>query len=130
MDPVTLIVTALVAGVTAGVTDSAKDAVTGLYGRLKTALVARFGQDEAAGKTLERHAGNPGGYEAPVRDLIVESGADRDPTILDLAQKLLATADPKGAQVGKYNVKVTGGNVGAVGDNATVTQRFGTPPPP
>ena len=128
MDPVTLIVTALVAGAAAGVTDSAKDAVTGLYGRLRSALVARFGQDEAAGKTLERHARNPGGYEVPVRDLLVESGADRDQTILDLAHELLATADPEGAQVGKYNVKITGGNVGAIGDNATVTQTFGTPP--
>jgi len=84
--------------------------------------------DEAAGKTLQRHAGNPGGYEIPVRDLVVESGADQDQTILDLAHELLATADPEGAQVGRYNVKVTGGNVGAIGDNATVTQTFGTPP--
>jgi hypothetical protein len=128
VDPVTLIVAALAAGSATGVTDSAKDAVTGLYGRLKSALVNRFGPDEA-GKTLERYAGNPGGYEVPVRDLIVESGADRDQTILDLAHELLASADPEGAQVGKYNIKVSGGNVGAIGDNATVSQIFGTPPP-
>jgi hypothetical protein len=128
MDPVTLIVAALVAGASAGVTDSVKDAVTGSYGRLKSALVARFDQDEAAGRTLERHATNPAGYEVPVRDLIVESGADRDQTIIDLAHELLATADPEGTQVGRYNVKVTGGNVGAIGDNATVTQTFGTLP--
>ena len=128
MDPVTLIVAALVAGASAGVADSAKDAVVGLYGRLTSALAAHFGPDETGGRTLERHASNPGGYEIPVRDLIVESGAERDPTVLDLARELLAAADPEGTQVGRYNVKVTGGNVGAIGDNATVTQTIGKLP--
>ena len=128
MDPVTLIVAALVAGASAGVTDSAKDAVAGLYGRLTSALVARFGQDETAGRTLQRHAANPGGYEVAVRDLIVESGAEQDPRVLDLARELLATADPEGIRVGRYNVTVTGGTVGAIGDNATVTQTIGKLP--
>jgi hypothetical protein len=128
VDPVSLIVAALMAGASAGVADSAKDAVGGLYEKLKTALAERFSQgDPAGGRTLERYAGNPTGYETPVRDLITETGADQDDSILDVARQLLAAADPDGAQVGKYNVKVIGGNVGAIGDNAAVTQHIGTP---
>jgi hypothetical protein len=128
MDPVSVIVTALATGVSAGVSDSAKDVVSRVYGRLKAALVERFGDDPVAGTTLERHASNPDGYEVPMRDVVAESGAADDAVIVELARELLSAADPAGAQVGKYNVQVSGGVVGAVGDGATVTQTFGQPP--
>jgi hypothetical protein len=130
MDPVSLIVTALAMGVSTGVGEAAKDAVSRAYGRLKDALAERFGDDPAAEKTLERHASNPDGYEVPMRDVVTEFGAANDPVIVELARDLLAAADPAGAQVGKYNVQITSGAVGAIGDNATVTQTFGHPPTP
>jgi hypothetical protein len=131
MDPVSLILTALTAGaaavgtgVTSGVKDATKDAVVDLYGRLKAALVARFGDDIVASKSLERYTGNPDGYESPLRDSLMETGAAEDVTIVDLARQLLAAADPDGAQVGRYNVKVTGSQGVVIGDNAHVTQTF------
>src|SRR4051794_14199626 len=120
MDPVTLLLAALAAGASTGASDAAKDAVVGLYGQLKAALTDRFGGDPGAKKTLERHAGNPAGYEAPLRDLIVESGARDDATIVNLARELLATTDPAGAQVGKYNVQIAGGQGTVIGDGAHV----------
>jgi hypothetical protein len=128
MDPVSLIVTALATGVSAGVSDSAKDVVSRTYGRLKAALAERFVDDPVAGVTLERHASNPEGYEVPMRDIVTESGAAHDPVLVELARELLAAADPIGAQVGRYNVHVTGGVVGAIGDDVSVTQTFGQSP--
>lgn len=100
VDPITLILTALAMGAAAagkgateGLTDAAKDAVTGLYGRLKTALVGKAGGAEGADWALQGHEKNPAGYEAPVRDLVTNSGADRDADILALAQELLTTIE-------------------------------------
>jgi nucleoside-triphosphatase THEP1 len=64
----------------------------------------------------------------PLRDAIEETGAADDTSIVDLARELLAAADPQGAQVGKYNVHVKDSQGTVIGDNAQVTQTFGTPP--
>ena len=40
--------------------------------------------------------------------------------ILAAAKRVLETADPAGAAAGKYTVNISGGKVGAVGDNAEV----------
>ena len=121
VDPVSLIVAALVAGAAAG----DQDAVVSLYGRLKAALTGRAVDDPSAGKVLERHAGNPGGYEVPVRDLIEETGAARDEGILVLARQLLEAQDPAGARVGRYVVDVTGSQGVQVGENNRQTNYFG-----
>lgn len=126
MDPVTLIVAALTAGVSAGISDSAKEAVHNTYKRLRAALGTRFGGDPVANQMLERHAKNPGGYDAAMRDVVEESGVGGDADIVGLARELLSAADPAGAQVGKYNVHIASGQVGAIGDHATVNQTFGT----
>ncbi|HZN76794.1 MAG TPA: hypothetical protein VFC00_34645 [Micromonosporaceae bacterium] len=129
MDPISMIVAALVAGAAAGAGEGARDtvraSVVSLYRRLKAALVARAGDDQAAGKALERHATNPQGYEAPVRDLVVESSAADDARIVALARELLAAADPAGAQTGKYVVRVTSSQGVQVGKHNTQTNTFG-----
>jgi hypothetical protein len=124
VDPVSIIVAALAAGAAAGVGDAAKDVVSSLYGRLKTALIGKAANDPGAGTTLERQARDPEGSEAAVRDLVVESGAHEDEAIVALAEQLLKAADPSGAQVGKYNVQITGSKGVVIGDNANVTQTF------
>jgi len=129
VDPVSLIVAALVAGAAAGagegVKETAKDVVVSLYGRLKAAVVGRAAGDPAAEKMLERHAGNPQGYEIPVQDLVTESGASSDEQIVALARQLLEAADPAGAQVGRYNVKIEQGQGVQVGDHNTQHNTFG-----
>ena len=130
MDPVTVVVSALASGVAAGTRDAGKDLVASVYARLKAALSARLSADSGADKMLERHAVDPVGYLVPIRDMIAESGVAQDPVILALARELLAVADPEGAQVGKYNVRVTGGHGTVIGDNAQVNQSFTRPPQP
>jgi hypothetical protein len=112
MEPVSLVLAALTAGAAAagagasdGLTTVAKDAVGGLYARLKAAIVGKAGAEEpGAAKALDRHAGDPRGYEAPVRDLVVEAGADRDDAILELARELLRHAEPEKFADGVYTV--------------------------
>jgi hypothetical protein len=88
---------------------------------LKTVVAERLAADPSAGMTLERHAGNPAGYEEPLRDAPEETGA-ADDTIVDLARELLSAADPQGAQVSKYvskyNVHVKNSQGTVIGDNA------------
>lgn len=49
-----------------------------------------------------------------------ETGADRDVEILAAAEALLKAADQVGVRT-KYQVRVTGGKVGIIGDHGTAT---------
>jgi hypothetical protein len=111
MDPVSLIVAALAAGAgaagtgaAAGVADAAKDAVRALYEQLKGAISRKAEQVPGAEPTLERHASDPSGYEAPVRDLVKDSGAAQDERIVALAEQLLAAVEAAGAGSTAYTV--------------------------
>lgn len=123
MEPITLIVTALVAGATAAINDSAADAVRGAYASLKS-LVKRKVGDEVL---VDRHEQKPDVWEKPLAERLSEARAAEDPAIVEAARRLLTLVDPQGAQVGKYNVHISGGQGNVVGDNATVHQTFNTP---
>jgi hypothetical protein len=113
VDPVTLIVSALSAGAVAaaggaleGLGEAAKDAVTDLYQRLRTAIAGRAQEsDPSVDKTLDRHAKDPEGYEVPVRDIVTESGADHDAAIIALAEQLLAAVQSAGGRVGGVHME-------------------------
>jgi hypothetical protein len=119
MDPVTLIVAALVAGVSSGVGDVAASGVRDAYEGLKGLLVRRFASDEQASATLEEHVADPEAHEKSLAEEIRAVGADRDAEILAAAEDVLRRADAAGAKT-KYNVTVTGGKVGVIGDHAHI----------
>ena len=124
MDPLSLIVAALVAGASAALKDTASDAVKNAYAGLKSLLKRKFGNDTFAESVLDKHEENPKTWEEPLREQLVAAGAPDDEQIVAAAAALLERADPHGAQIGKYNVQISGGQGTVIGDNANVTQHF------
>ena len=85
MDPITA---ALAAGAAAGLSDVATQAVKDAYGRLKSALAARFPQVEPQVHVLEvRPSSRP--EQASLAVELAEAGAERDAELLQLARALL-----------------------------------------
>lgn len=117
MDPISLIVAALVSGITAGAKDTASEMIGDGYKKLKSVL-GRYLASDKAQATLVEHAEDPETYDKPLRKLLKESGADRDPELLEIATKLLAEADPTGAIRSKYTIAHA--EQCAIGDGATV----------
>lgn len=115
---------ALVAGASSALKDSAGDAVKNAYAGLKSLLKRKFGSNAFAESVLDKHEENPETWDEPLRDQLVEAGAPDDEQIIAAATALLERADPQGAQIGKYNVQISGGQGTVIGDNANVTQTF------
>lgn len=120
MDPVTLIVAALVAGAASGTTDTVSQAMKDGYVGLKNLLSTRFAGDERALQTLDDHEDDPETYEKPLVRHLRESRADQNEEILEAAGVVLKAADEAGVAT-KYQVVVSGGKVGIVGDHGNVT---------
>lgn len=120
MDPVTIIVAALVAGAASGVTETASHVLKDGYSGLKKLLNAKFGGNPKALETLADHENDPETYEKPLAKQLQASGADRDEEILAAAETLLKAADEAGIKT-KYQIMITGGKVGIIGDHGSVT---------
>lgn len=116
MDPVSLVVEALVAGGTAALKESATDAVKSAYAVLKSLLGRKLDVD-----ALEEEG-------QPLREQLVAADVGADAEVVEAAGTVLKLVDPAGAQVGRYNVVVSGGQGIVIGEHAQVTQNFGTAP--
>jgi hypothetical protein len=121
MDPVSLIVAALVAGAAAGTKDTVGTAITDAYAGLKALLRRRFGGKPEAEREIEDLA--RGGDEDTLRRRI--ETVEVDDALVAKATELMRHHDPDGTHQGKYHVTITGGQGAVVGDNATVTMKFG-----
>ncbi|MEI3848056.1 MULTISPECIES: hypothetical protein [unclassified Microbacterium] len=124
MDPVTLIVTALVAGATVAFKDVGNNLVKDAYNGLKALVKRTFGGSDTSTEELDKSQPDKAALEEQVR----ASGAAEDKAILEKAHELMRLVDPKGAASGKYNVHVSGGVVGNIGDGNTAN--IGMPPSP
>ena len=120
VDPVTIIVAALVAGAATGVTDTASQALKDGYAGLKKLLTGKFAGNSKALETLTEHESDPETYEKPLAKQLQQTGADRDDEILAAAATVLKAADQAGVKT-KYQIMITGGKVGIIGDHGTVT---------
>lgn len=120
MDPVLLIVAAMAAGATAGVTDTVSLAFKDGYAALKELVTAKFAGSPRAVQTLADYEADPDVYEKPLAKQLQETGADQDSDIRAAAEMVLITADQTGVKT-KYQIMVTGGKVGIIGDHGNVT---------
>jgi hypothetical protein len=129
VDPVSMVLTALTAG--AGVASGAVVTAVGeeVYRSLRDRLASLFRNDAVASAALERYCVDPVDWFAPLREALIDSGAAEDKEVLRAARRLLALADAGEAEPGKYRVDVRDAQSVVIGDGATVTQVFGTPPP-
>lgn len=127
MEPVTLIVTALVAGLAAGVGEVAKAGVKDVYDLFMSRLRGKVAGHEDAQVALTNVEKKPDSEarQAFLQEELVTIGAAQDTELLKLAQDVLKKLDEKGAQAGKYNVNISGGQGIVIGDQAQVTQNFG-----
>jgi hypothetical protein len=121
MDPVSIILAALVAGASIGLKDSAANAVKDGYQGLKMLILRRFKDDSDAQAQVEAVEQAPGADHTVLRERLQSAGAGADEELVRAARELLERVDPDGARAGKYQVTVTGGKVGAIGDDASVT---------
>jgi hypothetical protein len=128
MDPVTVIVSALVAGAAAGAKDTASQAIKDAYSGLKTLIQKRFSGKPEAEMALAQHEKKPEVWEAPLKDALVNTGADKDQAILQLADKLLKLAQPQQVGIGKYSVQVGKARGVVIGDQAKVDMTFDEKP--
>ncbi|GAB3144328.1 hypothetical protein [Amycolatopsis sp. NPDC004378] len=88
MDPISLIVGVLVQGLLEGVKDSAREAVTDGARALRQSIARRYGGPVARSvELLEQHPESPQCRAAVARELR-NAGADRDPQLLALAERL------------------------------------------
>ncbi|POM27078.1 hypothetical protein BTM25_14870 [Actinomadura rubteroloni] len=117
MDPVTIIVAALTAGATAGLKDTAASAVTDSYAKLKDLVGVRLSGAKTGEIVLSEHESDPGTWAVPLTKVLLESGADTDPAVLDAARHLLALVGEDAAPGVKYKVDVSGARVVYVGDH-------------
>jgi hypothetical protein len=119
MDPLTLLTNALVAGLS----NVAKDAVKDSYNALKQYLQRKISNNNGAQEALKSLEKNPASEarQAVVKEELGDAGLANDAELIALARSILERADPAGASLGKYNVTVTGGQVGAIGDKAQVS---------
>lgn len=126
MDPVTLILSALSLGAAAGVQAAASATIKDTYQGLKT-LIQRKLIDKPEGELiLAKHTEKPNTWELPLKETLIEVGADKDEEIIKAAQRVMTLVNPQQAAIGKFNVQVAGDVQGFVqGDNTQVTMTFG-----
>ena len=126
MDPITgALVAALAAGVGSGVAEAGKKVIVDAYEALKAALLQKFGVNsdlsEAVEKLEKKH--DSAARQGLVAEEIETVGAAKDDQLQQLAQDLIealkTTSQGEQALV-KYQVDVSGGQVGIIGDNAKV----------
>ena len=124
MDPVSLIVAALAAGAATGLKDTASQAVKDAYNGLKALLKRKVADEPLAQEVIDKYEEAPEIWEKPLHDELGKAGVADDEEVVRAAQQLLALVDPDGAQVGKYNVKISGGKGIIVGDHAHAEMTF------
>jgi hypothetical protein len=120
MDPVSMILSALVASAADNV---AQDACSGLKNLIKRRF-EKQGKAEA-GYVLDKHQEKPEAWQEPLKEELIQAGADRDEEILQAAKKLLELANAEKSAKGQYNAQITGDVKGFVQENSgTVNQNI------
>lgn len=123
MEPIT-VVTVLTTGaglIAKGVLgEAAKDA----YKAVRDHLRNKFGVGMDTAVTALETAPDSEALQKLVMDQLAGAQAAHDETLLRLAEKLekAIKSNPQGQQaLSKYNIQISGGQVGVIGDNAKIT---------
>ncbi len=126
MDPITIaILAAVTAGVTAGAGKVAEKVVVDAYDTLKTALKKKFGSDSKVVAAVADLEGEPDfePNQTALAGRVAQAKAADDPHLGQLAQALIEAlqSTPEGQKAAaKFQVDVSGGQVGVIGDQAKV----------
>jgi hypothetical protein len=77
---------------------------------------------------LAQHEKKPNVWEAPLKNALAETGADKDEAIVRAAEKLLKLVQPQQVGTGKYSVQIGEAQGVVIGDEAKVEMTFGDKP--
>lgn len=113
MDPITsAIIAALTAGATGGLTDTTKKLIADLYGSIKERIQQKHGKESKVAKAINDLESEPGfvPYQAGLHQRINESGIDRDPEIVGLANRLLSLIQQNQNGARQQNIQNVCGN--------------------
>jgi hypothetical protein len=116
-----IILAALIAGATAAAKDTATAAVKDAYNGLKSLLKNKLKNDAFAQMAVDAKPEDIKQMEGLLKAKITEAGGidkDKDAEILKKAEEIMKKEDPEGFQGGKYNINISGGTQGVVGDNS------------
>ncbi|GGM73016.1 RIP homotypic interaction motif-containing protein [Dactylosporangium sucinum] len=104
------------AGAASGTSQVASSAIGDAYAGLRDALRRRLDGSTAVHQFDAEPTDDPQVWQARLGADLGACGADRDDQILAAARRVLALADPAGAQAGKYTVTVEHSSGVQVGD--------------
>lgn len=116
MEPLTLILTALATGVAAGIQSTSSSAIKGAYEGLKALIKDKFAGNAVAETALDQHEKDPETWEKPLKKALADVQAEKDPTILQEAQKLLSLIQSTSHGAG-VTVAVIGERAVGIGGN-------------
>ena len=123
MEPLMILLAALATGASAAASQAVKDAYEELKGALRKKWEEKKLDPQAAEVTLANYGQKPEVWEGPMKDMLIESAATQDPTLLGRARDLLRLveeAEPgKGVSIriekilnsGSGDVNVAGGSI-------------------
>ena len=94
MDPVVMITTALKLGALGLAAGTLEEGGGDLYRSLKGRLTTLFHGKQEAELALVRYEEKPEVWQAPLQEAILESGADKNAEIVQLAKAFLALLEP------------------------------------
>lgn len=120
MDPIMMILAALAIGAAHGTEHVGSQAIKDGYSTLKGALSRKFAGDRQAEQELVLYEERPSAPAIPLAEKLKARGANEDAEILNAAAAVLKAAEAAGIGT-KYNINVSGGKVGIIGDNGSVT---------
>ena len=125
MDAVNLIEAALAAGAIGMANEAGKQA----YQSLKALVQRQFAGKSDAELVLVKHEKKPSTWQEPLKEILVETGTDKEEEIIEAAQKLMSLVNPQQAAMSKYNTQINGNVQGLVqSDYTTVTMTFNDKP--
>ena len=129
MDPISIIVAALVAGAAAAGKDAAAEAVKDAYQGFKKLIMRKFGarpEVALAVEQVEQHP-NSQGWPAALQEGLQQAQADKDPEVMEQAQKLWDLLKSLGLSGGtSYQATLTGSGAIAQGAGAVAAGAGGT----
>lgn len=114
MDTITLIPTALAAGATLIAKGTADEAIKDAYKSLKALIQCRFAGKLKAEMVLSEYESKPNVWEAPLREVLTETAADKDKEIIKAAQKFMTLINLQQATMDKCNMQIIGKAQGSV----------------
>jgi hypothetical protein len=126
MDPITAaILASAAAGVVSGASEVGKQVVVDAYQALKAAIQRKYGAESKLAAAVEAVEDEPE-FEPNRQALagrVKQTDADEDPELSSLAEELLVALEEtkQGKQaLRKYDIQVSGGQVGVIGDHAQI----------